>query len=66
MSDKKNIEDVTVDDLFKVVRELRFNQRRFKKSSATRREKINKTLEPLENQVDEMVSLYYQRQQKLF
>jgi hypothetical protein len=65
MSDQRDIEDLTLEELFALVKQLRFNQRRFKQSTS-RREKILKTLEPLESRVDELIALYYQRQQKLF
>jgi hypothetical protein len=65
MSDQKDIENLTLDELIGLVKQMRFNQRRFKQSTS-RREQVLKTLEPLESRVDELIALYYQRQQKLF
>jgi hypothetical protein len=65
MSDQKDIDELTLPELMELVRQMRFNQRRFKLSTS-RRTQILKTLEPLETRVDELISLYYQRQQKLF
>lgn len=62
---EKDIEKLTLDEFIALVKEMRFNQRRFK-LSVSKREQITKTLEPLEKQVDEIIILHYQRQQKLF
>lgn len=60
-----NIDDLTLGDFVELVKQMRFNQRRFKKSTS-KREQIAETLEPIEKKVDEIISLYTQRQQKLF
>lgn len=60
-----NIEELTLDEFIALVKQMRFNQRRLKLSTS-KREQITKTLEPLEKQVDEIIILYSQRQQKLF
>jgi len=59
----ENIEDLTVEDLVILIKEMRFNQRRFKR---TGKAEIQNTLEPLESKIDELVILYFERQQKLF
>lgn len=59
----EDIEKLTLDDLFSLLKQMRFNQRRYNR---TKKPEIFNTLEPLENEVDRLIVLYYERQQKLF
>lgn len=62
---ENDIEQLTLGEFMELVKQMRFNQRRFKKSTS-KREQIAETMEPLENKVDELISLYSNKQQKLF
>lgn len=62
---ENDIEKLTLGEFMELVKQMRFNQRRFKKSTS-KREQIAVTMEPLENKVDELISLYSNKQQKLF
>jgi len=62
-NDKKDVETLTLKDFIILVKEMRFNQRRFRKSS---KQAIKETLEPLEIEVDDLVARYLERQSKLF
>lgn len=60
---KKDIEALTLEQFISIVKQMRFNQRRFKR---TQKPETLKTLEPLEQQIDEIITLYFERQQKIF
>lgn len=62
-NEKKYIETLTLKEFIILVKSMRFNQRRFRKSS---KQEIKETLEPLETEVDDLVARYLERQTKLF
>lgn len=59
----KEIEQITMDDLIRVVKAMRFHQKRFRKSQ---KPAIKETLEPLEEEVDRICAQFLERQTKLF
>lgn len=63
METPEKIEDLTLDQFMAMVKEMRFNQRRYRSRS---KEVIKQTLEPLEIKVDDLVARYFTRQTKLF
>lgn len=62
-NEKRDVETLTLKDFIILVKEMRFNQRRFRKSS---KEVIKETLEPIETEVDDLIARYLDRQTKLF
>lgn len=61
--EKKDIETLTLEDFIILVKSMRFNQKRFRKSS---KQAIRETLEPLEIEVDDLIARFCERQTKLF
>lgn len=61
---KTDIETLTLEQLILKVKEMRFQQRRYRRSE--RKEEIIKTLDPLEKDVDDIVARFVDRQTKLF
>lgn len=60
---KKDIETLTLEDLMILIKKVRFNQRRFRKSQ---KDAIKETLLPLEEELDDLVARFFERQTKLF
>lgn len=60
---KKDIETLTLEDLMILIKKVRFNQRRFRKSQ---KGAIKETLLPLEEELDDLVARFFERQTKLF
>lgn len=61
---KTDIDTLTLEQLILKVKEMRFQQRRYRRSE--RKAEIIKTLEPLENDIDDIVARFVDRQTKLF
>jgi hypothetical protein len=61
---KTDIETLTLEQLILKVKEMRFQQRRYRRSE--RKEEIIKTLDPLEKDIDDIVARFVDRQTKLF
>lgn len=60
---KKDIEELTLDEFIALVKQMRFNQRRYRR---TQKPEILKTLEQIETEIDDLVARYFDRQTKLF
>lgn len=62
-NEKVNINSVTLEEFIILVKAMRFNQRRFRKSS---KQAIKDTLDPLEEKVDDIIARFVERQTELF
>jgi ribosomal protein S3AE len=62
-NEKKDIESLTLEEFIILVKTMRFNQRRFRKSS---KQAIREALEPLEIEVDDLIARFVERQTELF
>ena len=60
---KKEIEELTLDEFIALVKQMRFNQRRYRRNQ---KPETLKTLEPLEMDVDDLIARYFERQTKIF
>lgn len=58
-----DIEKLTLREFMEKVRQLRYNQRRFR---CSKKLDIKQQLEEKEKEVDSLISLFFIRQQKLF
>ena len=60
---KKEIEDLTLDEFIKLVKQMRHNQRRYRRNQKT---EVLQTLEPIEKEIADLIVRYFERQIKLF
>lgn len=60
---QKDIEELTLDEFIKLVKQMRHNQRRYRRNQKT---EVLQTLEPIEKEIDDLIARYFERQTKLF
>ena len=60
---QKDIEELTLDEFIKLVKQMRHNQRRYRRNQKT---EVLQTLEPMEKEIDDLIARYFERQMKLF
>lgn len=60
---QKDIEELTLDEFIKLVKQMRHNQRRYRRNQKT---EVLQTLEPIEKEIDDLIARYFERQIKLF